>query len=98
MSDAVLTNEQAVRLLRELASNDGFRARFEEKPAAALVEIGVPHETVINLNAACLAPLKLAKKPVFEAALKEHMQSTAHVSLSMVTPHFQLNGGNPVAQ
>ena len=71
MSDAALTNEQALKLLLELATNDGFRQRFEAKPAAALVELGIPHETVVNLNAACLAPLNLQPKDVFQKAREE---------------------------
>lgn len=66
MSDASLSTEQAQKLLRELASNDLFRVRFAEKPAAALVELGIPHETVINLNARCLVPHALADKSVFQ--------------------------------
>jgi putative modified peptide len=92
MSDAVLTNEQATKLLNELATNDGFRARYQEKPAAALVEIGIPHETVINLNAACLAPMQLAGKATFEATLKEFSSNSAKACLSMITPQLQLGG------
>jgi putative modified peptide len=92
MSGAVLTNEQATKLLNELATNDGFRARFQEKPAAALVEIGIPHETVINLNAACLAPMRIAGKKTFQAALMEFSTNTASVCLSMITPQLRLGG------
>ena len=55
MTDAVLTKKQGLALLQELRTNPGFRRRFAEKPAAALLEIGVPHETIVNLNARCLA-------------------------------------------
>jgi putative modified peptide len=95
MSDAVLTNEQSIKLLRELATNKGFRERFEEKPAAALVEIGIPHETVINLKAACLAPMKLADSKVFQRALEEHVHNAAQLCLSMVTPQLRLEGAGP---
>lgn len=93
MSDAVLTNEQANLLLNELSKNDGFRARFEAKPAAALVELGIPHEVVVNLKAACLAPLKLADKDAFRAALKEFGSDGAKACLSMVTPNLRADGG-----
>lgn len=93
MSDAVLTNEQANLLLTELSKNDGFRARFEAKPAAALVELGIPHETVVNLNAACLAPLQLADKDTFTTALKEFGANGAKACLSMVTPNLRANNG-----
>lgn len=68
MSDAALTLEESRRLIHELATNDAFRERFEEKPAAALVELGIPFHVVVNLKATCLSPRKLASKKVFEDA------------------------------
>jgi|1185.fasta_scaffold1213462_1 putative modified peptide len=59
MSDSVLTHEQATKLLRELQSNSGFAARFQDKPAAAMLEIGIPAVTIANLPAACLARCKI---------------------------------------
>jgi len=94
MSDATLTTEQAIKLLRELASNDGFRARFEEKPAAALVELGIPHETVVNLRAACLAPLKLAEKAKFSTAMKELGDSAVQYVDKMIIPNLRLDYGS----
>jgi putative modified peptide len=92
MSEASLTNEQAQKLLRELAGNDAFRERFQDKPAAALVELGIPHETVINLNAACLVPMRLADKALFGAALKAYStESAAQACLTMITPHLKLD-------
>jgi len=93
MSDAALTNEQALKLLLELATNDGFRQRFEAKPAAALVELGIPHETVVNLNAACLAPLNLQPKDVFQKAREEFSKRAAETCLNMVAPHLRLAQG-----
>ncbi len=92
MSDAVLTNEQATKLLNELATYDGFRTCYQEKPAAALVEIGIPHETVIKLSAACLAPMQLADKATFQATVKEFSANSAKACLSMITPQLQLGG------
>lgn len=91
MSNAVLTNEQATLLLNELATNDGFRSRFEEKPAAALVELGIPHETVVNLSASCLAPTRLAAPSAFAAALKELKSNSAQLCLSMITPQLRFD-------
>jgi putative modified peptide len=93
MSDAALTNEQAMKLLSELAKNDGFRKRFEEKPAAALVELGIPHETVINLNAACLEPTKLASKAKFESARKRLGEEVAGWCAQMIIPNLRLDSG-----
>ena len=96
MSDASLTHEQAQKLLKELSSNDVFRQRFEEKPAAALVELGIPHETVINLNAACLAPIKLAGKSVFGDALSALSTADSNSCLTMISPQLRLDAGKPL--
>jgi putative modified peptide len=86
MSDASLSTEQAQKLLQELASNDLFRSRFAEKPAAALVELGIPHETVINLNAQCLVPRALADKSVFQDAHDKVGTEVFQRCLSMNVP------------
>jgi putative modified peptide len=90
MSDSSLTNEQAKKLLHELSSNNAFRARFEEKPAAALVELGIPHETVIQLPAACLAPLRLKPTEEFAKAHADFKNADASTCLSMVPPQLRV--------
>jgi putative modified peptide len=87
VSDAVLTNTQMLKLLLELSTNDGFRERFEEKPAAALVELGVPHEVVINMDAKCLAPMRLADKAAFQEAHQQMVDSVVVEAHSMVIPN-----------
>lgn len=87
MSDAVLTNAQLMKLLLELSTNDGFRQRYAEKPAAALVELGVPHEVVVNINAACLAPTGLADKQAFADAHKQMVDSKVVEAHSMIIPN-----------
>lgn len=93
MSDAVLTIEQTLKLLLELATNDGFRLRYEEKPAAALLELGIPAATVANLNAACLAPARLASKTKFKQAHDDLSNAKAAVAQSMVIPNLRLDYG-----
>jgi putative modified peptide len=90
MSNASLTNEQATKLLQELSTNDVFRSRFEEKPAAALVELGIPHETVINLDAACLAPMKIASKAKFADAHKRLEGEAATWCSQMIVPTLRI--------
>jgi len=91
MSDAVLTNEQTLKLMRELATNDGFRQRYEEKPAAALLEIGVPATTIANLPAACLASGKLEPPSAFKAAEQALMKDGFGTAASMIIPTLRLN-------
>ncbi|HEY6942246.1 NHLP-related RiPP peptide [Dokdonella sp.] len=90
MSDATLTKAQGLLLLRELATNEAFRLRYEEKPAAALTEIGVPHETIVNLPAACLASCKLAGAAEMEAALKELQADAVGRYLTMHPPQAKI--------
>jgi len=64
MSDSVLTIEQASRLVREIEKNPAFAQRYQEKPAAAMLELGIPATTIANLPAACLARCTLNLKNV----------------------------------
>ena len=90
MTDAVLTKEQGKRLLQELISNPGFRRRFIDKPAAALLEIGVPAETIVNLNATCISSRKagdLASPEVLKGTLAALEKDGEQISLTMLIPH-----------
>lgn len=91
MTDAVLTKVQGVTLLQELISNDAFRRRFAEKPAAALLEIGIPAETIVNLNPTCLAPVQnLANAAALQTALDALAKDGAHACLSMWVPSVKI--------
>lgn len=86
MSDAALTIEQCRQLIRELATNDDFRRRYEDKPAAALVELGIPFHVVVNLKASCLSSKKLASKEVFQAADEQLKDESAQHFASFKVP------------
>ena len=89
MSDAVLTNEQGLKVLTELITNPGFRQRYEDKPAAALLEIGIPAATIANLPAACLAPHAIDAK-LLEGARKQLQEKTFTAAASMAIPNIRL--------
>jgi putative modified peptide len=91
MSDATLTIEQSRRLIHELATNDGFRQRFEEKPAAALAELGIPFHTVVNLKAGCLMPRRLGSKEMFQAASRQLSDEVAQRYASFMVPTVRLD-------
>ena len=95
MSHATLTTAESLKLRLELATNDAFRERYAEKPAAALVELGVPYTTVVNLDAACLAPCKLASKESFAEAHSEYQNSELAQKQSMAIPKLNLNVDTP---
>lgn len=90
MSDAVLTNEQGVKVLNELKTNPGFLQRYQEKPAAALLEIGIPATTIANLPAACLAPHSVDVSKV-AVALKELESKAFTASASMAIPNIRMS-------
>lgn len=94
MADSKLSREHSLALLHRLATDDGFRSRYEQKPAAALAELGVPHETIVNLKASCLAPTKLAEKAHFAAAHRNLSDTDADECLQMILPNPQLDFGS----
>jgi len=91
---ASLSREHSLALLHKLSTDDGFRSRFEQKPAAALAEIGVPDETIINLKATCLAPTTLADKARLLQAHQELANADADVCVGMSPPTANLEFGS----
>lgn len=94
MADSKLSREHSLALLHKLATDDGFRNRYEQKPAAALAELGVPHETIVNLKASCLAPTALAEKSHFASAHGDLSNATADNCLMMNQPNANLDFGS----
>lgn len=77
---AILNREQAVKLLRTLANDAGFYARFQASPADALQELGLP-----AAFAKCCAGVKLPPPHVLkasEAALVADL--TSHTDLHVI--------------
>ena len=94
MADSKLSREHSLALLHKLATDDGFRSRYEEKPAAALAELGVPHETIVNLKASCLAPTSLADKGHFQAAHARLTAAAADQCVGMIVPTVRMDFGS----
>jgi len=94
MADSKLSREHSLALLHKLANDDGFRSRYEQKPAAALAEMGVPHETIVNLKGSCLAPATLADKGQFVEAHKDLADAAADCCVGMVIPTIKLDFGS----
>lgn len=90
-TNASLSREHSLVLLHKLATDDGFRSRYEQKPAAALAELGVPLETIVNLRAACLASAPLAEKDQFIQAHAALANGAADECLMMTPPHLRLD-------
>ncbi len=90
MADSKLSREHALALLHKLANDDGFRSRYEQKPAAALAEMGVPLDTIVNLKGSCLAPTTLADKDHFMGAHAQLLNADANSSLQMIVPSVKM--------
>ena len=93
MADSKLSREHSLALLHRLANDDGFRSRYEQKPAAALAELGVPHETIVNLRAICLAPMNLASKEHLANAHTELASASADTCVQMTPTALRLDIG-----
>ncbi len=94
MADSKLSREHSLALLHKLATDDGFRSRYEQKPAAALAELGVPHETIVNLKASCLAPTSLADKGHFQTAHAQLTAAAADQCVGMIVPTVKMDFGS----
>ena len=90
MADATLTEKQAAELIRMLATDDDFRNLFENKPAKALFKLGIPAETIVDLNAMCLCPAALAGKSLFKEASEKMDKSVLTATTSMQTPKMSM--------
>lgn len=93
-TDAKLSREHSLALLHKLAADDDFRSRYERKPAAALAELGVPLETIVNLKASCLAAQTLANKEQFRASHAQLTTAAADECLMMTWPTLDVSLGS----
>lgn len=93
MADSKLSHEHSLALLHKLATDDGYRARYEHSPTAALTELGVPQETIAGLKASCTKPTVLADKAHFAEA--HHILQNAAVDscVGMISPNAKLDVG-----
>ena len=88
MADTALTKEHGLALLTKLAHDDAFRGHFEQKPAEAMLQLGIPAETICRLPAKCLCPRKVASKVEMENGRKQlaEERETAFLVLSIPSP------------
>jgi putative modified peptide len=88
VAESKLTRVQAETLLEKLSNDDTFRALFEMAPAKALNLVGLTPETIINLPANCLVPVKLATKDTYIALLKQQREVTINAAMGMIAPNL----------
>lgn len=90
MTDTALTKDQGLALLTKLATDDGYRARFESKPAQALAEIGVPPALIVGLPSPCLIPRTLASKQEMAAARQRLAGDIDTSALALTVPSIKV--------
>jgi putative modified peptide len=90
MADSKLSREHSLALLHKLATDDGFRSRYEQKAATALAELGVPQELIDSLPATSVAPMKLAPHKAFADAVEQLKRGQAEVYLCQLPPQIGL--------
>lgn len=93
MAGPNVTKSQMLDLLGRLASDDGFRARFEKNPPTALAEVGIPADQIRGFPEDHKNPGKLAPKEAFAQTRKQLQQDVADECLCMVQPGLWLNYG-----
>lgn len=91
MAKTSLPKDQGMSLLRKLATDDGFRTRFEADPRSAMLEVGISPETISELKASCCDSKKIADKTAFEKLLAEMESEATIAAMSMHTPNIKLD-------
>jgi putative modified peptide len=71
MSNLLLDGPLGEVLIRRLATDDGFRARFQLNAPECLREIGVPNAMLADFPSRCLMPPCLASKEAFASLLDD---------------------------
>ena len=94
MAGQNITKAQMLNLLGKLATDDGFRSRFEADPASALQEAGIPADQVQGFPSNQTQPGQLAGKATFEAARQRIAADNAAELMCMIIPNFRLDFGD----
>jgi putative modified peptide len=95
MTDSKLSREHSLALLHKLATDDGFRIRYEQAPAAALAELGVPPATITHVTTNCRVSGTLAEKAAFAQARQQLLAAGAEACVQMAVPDPRLDFGKP---
>lgn len=88
---SALTPEQGVALFKRLASDDGFRSRFEADPPAAMAEAGIDPKLCESLSAKCCQARTIAPKQAFAALVEDLEGEEFQQALEMETPKVSID-------
>lgn len=88
-----LPQEQGFELIRRLASDDGFRDRFESDPATAMSELGISADVIASLESKCRLARTLAPKEAFTSLLNDVNDEAILALMRMQTPQARMADG-----
>ena len=91
MTASRLPKEQELQLMKQLSTDDGYRARFEKNPADALKEIGVTDDQMSKLDRAALQPGKLAEKSAIADAHRKLSEANTSDHICLIVPFMRIN-------
>ncbi len=93
MSSVRLPKAQELDVLNRLSTDDGFRARFEQDPAAALKEAGVADADIAKLDPVNLKAGKLADKAAIAATRDKLANDNISDHVCLIIPMLRTNYG-----
>ncbi len=88
MSESLPT-EQGMVLIKRLATDDAFRARFEKDPASAMIEAGVDPGVCERLKRSCCEAKPLAPKDDYAALLDDISGTAFMAAMEFKTPQIR---------
>lgn len=94
MSNPRLAKEHELQLLKKLATDDDYRARFEKDPVSALKELGASDSDLAAIDPENLKPGKLADKVALAAAHKQLTNAGVTDRICLIVPFLRTDYGN----
>ncbi|MBL0162287.1 MAG: NHLP-related RiPP peptide [Xanthomonadales bacterium] len=91
MTASRLPKEQELQLMKQLSTDDGFRARFEKSPTDSLKEIGVSDDQISKLDRVALQPGKLADKAAIADAHRKLSDANTSEHVCLIVPFMRIN-------
>lgn len=85
---ASLPTEQGVALIKRLATDDGFRDRYQKDPVSAMAEVGIDPGVCKSLQQSCCTAREIASKEAFAALLEDIGGAAFAAAMEFNTPQI----------
>ncbi len=93
MSNPRLAKEHELQLLKKLATDDDYRARFEKDPVGALKELGASDSDLAAIDPENLKPGKLADKATLASTYEKLLEKGVSDHVCLIVPAIRSNYG-----